>query len=139
MGKIKDPLRVAGNSPIQPGVERFDAYGDSAAHPESPKISSIGSTIKDSNVAKEFISVTKEESVIESKSMVEQLKDKLPESELVDILVRHARNTSATIAKPYIFFLCEKYGLGVESGGFGGFVESGFAGIGKTDDWEEGE
>ena len=67
----------------------------------------------------------------------DELKGRLSESELAELIVKHAKNPSPPMAKPYIFLLIELYELGIE--GLGN-IESSFKGYEEEskEEWENG-
>ena len=72
--------------------------------------------------------------LVEQLGMVERMKLRLSEDELIGMVVKHARNSSSTLAKPYIFYLLEKYGVGEDSGLAD--ITSRFIGVEKDETWE---
>lgn len=65
-------------------------------------------------------------------TILDSFKANIGEEELVKMICGHARNKSATLSKPYLFYLAGLYGVG-EDGGIGHRVESTFIGLDKDE------
>lgn len=88
------------------------------------------SIINDLNIKEDSLS-----SSSSNKSIIDEMKAIIDEKALAVLVCKHANNPSPAASKPFIFYLLEKYGAG-EEGGLGGYVESGFVGLEKNNDWE---